>query len=102
MFRNLKLDHSIQRGEFHNDLEKPAFELNPELLQIKKNLLSAGFAQVMMTGSGSALICKGEAKLPSLPALTSVYPVNYLNRETHSWYKPSINHTHQANLKNEI
>lgn len=75
-----------QEKEFFNDLEEPAFALYPKLSWIKKQLLDAGFRQVLMTGSGSALLCFGNSIPPSLPN-TQAYFVSFLNRSTTEWYK---------------
>lgn len=39
----------------HNDLELPAFDLRPELADLKSDLLTLGALGAVMTGSGSAL-----------------------------------------------
>lgn len=52
---------------FVNDLEPAAFRLIPELKDVKNSLLDLGFSKVVMTGSGTAFICFGDIKNPSLP-----------------------------------
>lgn len=70
-----------------NDLEMPAFELAPELYELKKQLLDSGFERVLMTGSGSAFFCIGkDGIVPELPGI-SRYRVTYLNRSASEWYK---------------
>jgi 4-diphosphocytidyl-2-C-methyl-D-erythritol kinase len=91
VFQHLKLEASVRKSglsiEWHNDLEAPAFELQPILLEIKLKLLAAGFTHVMMTGSGSAIVCSGEVKeWPELPVGTEVFSVKYLNRMDSGWY----------------
>lgn len=68
-----------------NDLEQPAFDLMPDLVLIKKALLDSGFNTVLMTGSGSAFFCLGEASPPSLPN-TTTYSVNFCHRAANTWY----------------
>ena len=77
----------IKQGEeiFFNDLEEPAFALYPKLSWIKKQMLDAGFRHVLLTGSGSALLCFGDTVPPSLPN-TQAYFVSFLNRSTSEWY----------------
>lgn len=72
-----------------NDLENAAFTLNPELCKIKHNLIQLGFAQVSMTGSGSAFICFGTVKVPKSPGII-FYPVRFLQRRPGSWYELTI------------
>ena len=39
----------------YNDLEKPAFMMHPELLEIKENLINSGCINALMSGSGSSI-----------------------------------------------
>lgn len=71
---------------YFNDLESAAFAVDPLLKQLKSNLLQAGFHTVLMTGSGSAFFCLGEGTIPQLEN-SSVYKVNFLNREKDGWYE---------------
>lgn len=70
-----------------NDLEIPAFSLWPGLSQIKQRLKDAGFDQVIMTGSGSALYCIGPGKvsLESFPEFF-LQKVSFCNRSSGYWY----------------
>jgi 4-diphosphocytidyl-2-C-methyl-D-erythritol kinase len=68
-----------------NDLERPAFEINPDLKRIKQQLVDSGFHTVMMTGSGSSFICMGEGKVADDPGLAS-YHVQFVNRPLDKWY----------------
>jgi 4-diphosphocytidyl-2-C-methyl-D-erythritol kinase len=68
-----------------NDLEKPAFEMKPELKQLKTVLLENGFEVALMSGAGSAFFCMGQGKLPQQLDLT-LFPVHYINRSLSSWY----------------
>lgn len=43
-----------------NDLEPPAFEVSPELGDLKKYLQAQGFEAVLMSGSGSTIYCVGD------------------------------------------
>jgi 4-diphosphocytidyl-2-C-methyl-D-erythritol kinase len=74
-----------------NDLEKPAFEIFPELSQIKKFLLEKGFETVLMSGSGSAFFCLGNQEISALPN-TDMFRAHYLNRSLKNWY------THEKNV----
>jgi 4-diphosphocytidyl-2-C-methyl-D-erythritol kinase len=69
-----------------NDLEQAAFEVSPELKDLKIFLLKRGFETVLMTGSGSAFFCLGKGEVPSYPDL-SVFYVRFLNRESSNWYE---------------
>lgn len=72
---------------YFNDLEPSAFELLPKLKEIRELLRSHGFEDVMMTGSGTAMICFGE-KIPSLSK--EIFPfqqrVHFANRSPPHWY----------------
>jgi 4-diphosphocytidyl-2-C-methyl-D-erythritol kinase len=75
-----------KEGDYSNDLEIFAFEINPSLLKIKKNLLDIGFKQVFMTGSGSALVCIGDIKNPILKDV-KFYPIVNIQRKKEAWYE---------------
>lgn len=68
---------------YFNDLEKPAFEIRPELAQLKNELKNSGFNVVLLSGSGSAFFCLGEGTPP--PNITS-FSAKYLNRSPLNWY----------------
>lgn len=70
---------------YFNDLEKPAFEIKPELKQLKMRLLEGGFETVLLSGSGSAFFCLGHGTLPTDLDLT-IFPAQFLNRSLFSWY----------------
>lgn len=70
---------------YFNDLEKPAFEMRPELFQLKTSLLNNGFDTVLMTGSGSSFFCLGKGKIPKGSDLT-LFQVSYVNRSLLNWY----------------
>lgn len=55
-FRERGVDHS----EWINDLEKPAFTVEPELGKLKAFLGGFGFQAVLMSGSGTTVYCLGE------------------------------------------
>lgn len=67
-----ELLESFKEGNpiFVNDLEPAAFRLIPELEEVKQSLLDLGFSNVTMTGSGTAFICFGDVKNPSLPDIS--------------------------------
>lgn len=69
---------------YFNDLEKPAFEIQPTLLDIKNELLESGFETVMMTGSGSAFFCFGQGKIKRSDLLA--FEAQFLNRPLNTWY----------------
>lgn len=76
---------ALHRTSYHNDLEKAAFEVMPELVNIKKQLLRAGFDVVKMTGSGSAFFCFGTGCVPKdLEAF--VFPAKFIYRAPGAWY----------------
>merc|ERR1712232_721876 len=62
----------VAHSSWVNDLERPAFEVKPELGQLKAFLCSAewGFKAVLMSGSGSTIFCLGEPQ-GGIDALTS-------------------------------
>lgn len=70
---------------YFNDLEKPAFEIRPELYQLKTELLKKGFEIVLMSGSGSAFFCLGHGQILPTPELF-IYHAKYINRHPSSWY----------------
>lgn len=70
---------------YFNDLEPPAFELKPELCELKQELLASGFKTVLMSGSGSSFFCMGQGSLPHDPRL-KVFPVHFINRAHQQWY----------------
>merc|ERR1711957_976527 len=59
-FQQLGVKHS----SWINDLELPAFEVSPDLCQLKEFLAGEqwGFQAVMMSGSGSTVFCVGEPR----------------------------------------
>ena len=82
---------AVQKGDFMssaiNDLELAAFQLRPELKDIKKILSVMGFNPVTMTGSGASFFCMGNIELTSHP-LFDAYPVYFINRKLNNWYDP--------------
>lgn len=72
--------------EYFNDLEAPAFEIFPELAELKEKLIANGFSKVVMSGSGSSLFCLGNGIVPSDKHL-SVYKHKTFNRTKGSWFK---------------
>ncbi len=73
--------------EYINDLEKPAFKIMPGLIELRNKLLEAGFEHVVMTGSGTAFICIGDALFPTIPD-HKIFRVTPLNRLKHTWFQP--------------
>lgn len=70
-----------------NDLEAPAFQLAPELAELKQKLETFGFSNVLMSGSGSAFFCLGDGNLPALASLNT-YNCKFINRSPGKWYLP--------------
>lgn len=70
---------------YFNDLEKPAFEIKPELEELKNELLKCGFEVVLMSGSGSSFFCLGEGEVPHMPDV-DIFPAQYVNRSLLNWY----------------
>ena len=75
----------LERREFVNDLEAPAFALSPDLRKIKQDLLSLGFEQVVMTGSGSTFFCLGNVESPNIPGVEMI-PSAFFTRLENCWY----------------
>jgi 4-diphosphocytidyl-2-C-methyl-D-erythritol kinase len=78
-----------------NDLEQPAFDNLPELLQLKQRLIAEGSYQaVFMTGSGSTIVCVGSDTAPrwlSEPQYKELFvsPTRLIMRQPGGWYVPS-------------
>jgi 4-diphosphocytidyl-2-C-methyl-D-erythritol kinase len=68
-----------------NDLELAAFRLEPNLKDFKDRLLQLGFDKVVMTGSGSAFLCFGDVKNPTL-LNTDFYHVSTIKKNHENWY----------------
>ena len=58
-----KMKHALEHGDLndiaqnsHNDFEHSVFQFNPELHNIKKQLLELGCLSAFMTGSGSTIV----------------------------------------------
>lgn len=70
---------------FFNDLEIPAFRLEPRLISLRSALLEMGFSKVVMTGSGTAFFCLGDHSPKPLEgvAFSSFKTTN----RSGSWYK---------------
>lgn len=85
-----------------NDLEQPAFDNLPELLQLKQRLQSEGsYEAVFMTGSGSTIVCVGSDTAPqwlSEPEYSQLFvsPTRLILRQAGGWYVPSSHSKQQA------
>jgi 4-diphosphocytidyl-2-C-methyl-D-erythritol kinase len=80
------LSFVLGKPHYFNDLELPAFALQPSLKDLKENLLQHGFETVLMTGSGSAFFCIGDqGKIPEIPHLFA-FKARFLNRLENNWY----------------
>ncbi|MDR3624332.1 MAG: 4-(cytidine 5'-diphospho)-2-C-methyl-D-erythritol kinase [Chlamydiales bacterium] len=71
---------------YFNDLEKPAFFLEPSLVELKQSLLQSGFSHALMTGSGTSFFAIGNGVLPKGED-NMVYPVGFIRREVNKWYE---------------
>lgn len=85
VYENLKIEDR-KKDFFMNDLEKPAFSLNPSLIKIKKDLYRSGFEKVCMTGSGSTFFCFGKKNKKSNLKKIDFYDVETIFREKNRWY----------------
>lgn len=74
-----------------NDLEQPAFDTLPELLDLKQHLQDTGnFESVFMTGSGSTIVCVGSEIVPDFVRQDSslfVSPARLMTRKPGQWYQ---------------
>lgn len=68
-----------------NDLEVAAFKIEPSLAELKQRLLALGFHTVVMTGTGSAFYCFGDAD-PRVLGVPFAVPVTFMNRSADKWY----------------
>ena len=73
--------------DLFNDLETPAFQINPRLKILKDRLISYGFKKVLMTGSGTAFFCMGgsEETVPQNQDLEH-FSAHFINRKINEWY----------------
>ncbi len=55
IFKNSDFSHNKLSEFLYNDLEKPAIDMHPELLTIKKEIIKAGAINALMSGSGSSI-----------------------------------------------
>ena len=96
VYGRLKLDQLQERDpiqskhemyihpEYYNDLEGAAFEVVPQLKQLKANLLASGFTSVLLCGSGSSFFCIGEGNPKQKDCIS--FHVKQLQRTSKSWY----------------
>lgn len=89
-FEKRCLDTVLDTFESHapcyfNDLEEPAFSVQPKLLEFRDSLLSLGFDTVRMTGSGSAFFCLGCCSDDAVKA-SGLFRVSAMNRDEKEWY----------------
>lgn len=76
----------LDRPQYFNDLEAPAFKIKPYLKSLKGQLLQAGFETVLMTGSGTAFYCLGKQSPPKISGVT-FFPAYFIRRSAESWYQ---------------
>lgn len=96
VYQHTKADYLPQRDPeqalkhfptFYNDLEVPAFALEPRLAKLKEKLQRSGFESVTMTGSGTAFFCIGK-KAPFPMDEVTFFPFHSIQRLRFSWYSP--------------
>lgn len=82
-----KVIEDFYKGFYHffNDLEKPAFRVDPLMQKVKDYLKSLGFEAVVMSGSGTSFLCMGKPKEKIDPSLAH-YPIKFISRKTDEWY----------------
>ncbi len=94
VYKNTKIDELSPRDprialknypSFFNDLETPAFRLEPRLIDLRKALQAMGYSQITMTGSGTAFFFFGD-KTPSPLEGVTFFPFKSTNRIHDSWY----------------
>lgn len=79
-----------------NDLEPPAFQVLPELMELKKQLVAVkGFERVMMSGSGTSIFCIGEVEDKGAFMKTFgerddliVVETEFISRGENEWFQP--------------
>lgn len=99
VYKKLDLDQLVKRDPksalkqifegkncFFNDLEVPAFQLMPELAELKSTLQAHGFSEVLMSGSGSSFFCLGEGSLLKQQGI-SLYTAHFTQRQDNCWYE---------------
>ncbi len=99
VYSALQLDHLTKRDpieslkkvelgepEYYNDLEEAAIKLLPRLGEIKETLKNAGFSTVLLSGSGTAFFCLGDATPPPMVG-TAAIKVKFINRSLNHWYE---------------
>lgn len=69
---------------YFNDLELPAFSAMPQLASLKEELSRSGYEAVVMSGSGSAFFCIGNAKAPMKGLFCE--PAPFVQRRPNQWY----------------
>lgn len=72
-----------QTPQYYNDLEIPAFQLEPSLALLKENL-KKDYQTVLMSGSGTSFFCLGN-NTPN-QADHFVTQTRFINREKSEWY----------------
>lgn len=75
--------HLTQNPSYFNDLESVAFQLCPELLEVKQQLISSGLLHVTMTGSGSAFFGFG---IPRQNSAYDWFPCDFIYRSSSKWW----------------
>ena len=73
-------------ADYFNDLESSAFKIMPLLAKVKQHLVALGFDAVLMSGSGSAFFCMGDANPNELENDFFYHKAQFVNRQPGQWY----------------
>ncbi len=73
------------KADFFNDLEKPALNLQNQLVKHRQYLLSCGFSRVLLTGSGSTFMIFDDCPLEIRKRL-DLLEVSAAERDLLNWY----------------
>lgn len=84
VYKKVRVVKRRLREFFFNDLEDAAFLVEPRMRSVRDRLLSSGFLDVVMTGSGSSFLCRGKGK-KEVEGIT-FYKVKTIRREKRKWY----------------
>lgn len=70
---------------YFNDLEEAAMSVTPELKTVHTHLISQGYSDVLLSGSGSSFFLAGEGQRPDIPGC-QIYLAEFANRLNDNWY----------------
>lgn len=92
-------EKGVAHSTWVNDLEQPAFEVCPELGELKAFLVQFGFQGVLMSGSGTTVYCIGEPSgghvafeeaTRSRFDIEGVWRSSFVRRADGEWYKSPV------------